>query len=89
MGSLKTKLNGLPRLDGVIPASASRGVRIAAGDGGIPGAAQARAARISPIHIPVIDRTGAPVGNPDRSGKAGAPVITDDIGAIAAGRGST
>ena len=68
--TLEAELHGLPRRYAVVPACTGCGVRIAAGDGRIPGAGDPGAARVSPADVPVVDGAGAFIGDADRAGKA-------------------
>ena len=70
MSALKPELNRLPRLNSAVPTQARCCVGITAADGGIPGAAQAGGACVSPTDIPPVDGTGALVGNANRAGKS-------------------
>lgn len=85
MSSLETELYGLAWLDAGVPAQVGSGVGVAAGDGGVPGAAQGGAIGVLPADSPAVDRTAALVGDADGTGETCTPVIADHIAAIAAG----
>lgn len=70
MVALETELYRLARLDAAIPAQVGGGVRIAAGDCGIPGAGQGGAIGVFPTDVPAVDGAGAVIGNTDCTGKA-------------------
>lgn len=82
MRALETKLHGLSRLDTAIPTQVAGRIRIAASDIGIPGSAQACAARIGPTHVPTVYNAGSLVGDANGAGKTRAPVIGNHIAAI-------
>ena len=79
---LKTELHALSRLDVAVPAKVGRYIRIGTGDSSVPAASEARAVGVGPTDVPSADRGGTVIGNTDRTGKAIAPFIGNDVNTI-------
>ena len=84
VSALETKFHSLPRLNRRIPPQVSGAVGIVAADSGIPAIANAGIPTVSPTDIPPVNYIAATIGDADRAGKTGTPVVSNHIAASAA-----